>query len=436
VVVEIQPVANAGLDIQLCSQDVGQVGSPGQPGFTYSWLPVEGLSSSTVPQPSVNLNIPSGSILQKNYILTVSSGSCFDKDTVLAEITPRPVASYLPTAQQCFNNNSFDFESNSTFASATPRFVWSFGPFATPDSSSDQNPQNVSFSSTGSQNVYLVVIDRGCVSQPFSLPLTVLPMPVSNFTASAFEGCEPMQVAFTNLSENPTGGSLSYSWSFGSSKKSELESPLIVFTDAGNYDITLTAMDGAGCSNSYTIANMITVHPTPQAGFNISPSTVIDISDPIIYLTDLSTNASRCIYYIDSVDSLFQFNTSYTFKDTGYFVVYQVLSTEFGCVDSASTLVRVDLGYKLFIPTSFSPNDDGLNDFFKVYGEDISSVEIVIFDRWGEQLYASFDKDNGWDGTSRLSKKKVPGGIYIYSIQVFDRYNRKFDYDGTVMVLK
>ena len=113
-----------------------------------------------------------------------------------------------------------------------------------------------------------------------------------------------------------------------------------------------------------------------------------------------------------------------------------MLRNEFGCKDSSTQIVRIDLGYKVYIPTAFSPNNDGINDRFRIYGEDIYECEIMIFNRWGQLLYTSYDMENGWDGTIRTNNNPVVGGTYVYSISLKDKLGNKFDYDGTITLLK
>ena len=67
-----------------------------------------------------------------------------------------------------------------------------------------------------------------------------------------------------------------------------------------------------------------------------------------------------------------------------------------------------------FIPNSFTPNSDGLNDTFTVIASYIASYEIVIYNRWGEQIFKSNDIRSGWDGTYK--GECSPPGVYYYHI--------------------
>jgi gliding motility-associated-like protein len=112
------------------------------------------------------------------------------------------------------------------------------------------------------------------------------------------------------------------------------------------------------------------------------------------------------------------------------------LRNEEGCVDTAFANVRVDYGFKVYIPSAFTPNDDGLNDLFKVEGEDFEDFSISIYNRWGQLLYTSYDAQNGWDGKTRLSNEVVPGGVYVYSIKLTSKLGIPYTYRGEVTVLR
>ena len=114
---------------------------------------------------------------------------------------------------------------------------------------------------------------------------------------------------------------------------------------------------------------------------------------------------------------------------------YQLVVTDLnGCTATAYTLVQVNTNYSVFIPTAFSPNGDGLNDVFLLFGS--TAVEEVllfrIFDRWGDFVYEAYNfapnmPEFGWDGTYR--GKAADPGIYTYFASV------RF-VDGTEQVFK
>lgn len=86
----------------------------------------------------------------------------------------------------------------------------------------------------------------------------------------------------------------------------------------------------------------------------------------------------------------------------------------------------------VFIPNMFSPNDDGENDFFKVYGRGLASLELRVYDRWAEVVYQSSDvqeiTETGWNGMTGV--KKQPAGSYLWVIAGFFESGKKVTIEG------
>jgi gliding motility-associated-like protein len=83
------------------------------------------------------------------------------------------------------------------------------------------------------------------------------------------------------------------------------------------------------------------------------------------------------------------------------------------CIESVSLPVSQQvLPDGVFIPNSFTPNGDGLNDMLRVYGYKIRELKLVVFNQWGEKLFESADQSRGWDGSHK--GKQQPSGVYMY----------------------
>jgi gliding motility-associated-like protein len=260
-------------------------------------------------------------------------------------------------------------------------------------------------------------------------------MPVANFDSDIFQGCAPQTVRFTNLSESSEQVK-SWLWDFGNERAFNNENPApVIYTEAGNFAVSLTVTSEKGCADTYEVPGMIRIFPTPKAGFTLFPFET-DIITPVIEIVDLSSGANQWRYDIEDQEPVNQREFRYTFKDTGAFVIRQVVSNEEGCSDYFERTANVRLGYRLYIPSAFTPNDDGNNDRFRIYGEGLMEVRVEIYSRWGELLYISYDYENGWDGTTRLGDKAVPGGVYFYRVFVQDRSGIHWNYQGNVTVLK
>lgn len=90
----------------------------------------------------------------------------------------------------------------------------------------------------------------------------------------------------------------------------------------------------------------------------------------------------------------------------------------------------------LFIPNSFSPNGDGLNDFFKAEGHDIKSFEIWIFNRWGDMVFHSTDIDARWDGGFQSGDYFSQNGSYTYRVEAVGKRMNDIRRSGTITIIR
>jgi gliding motility-associated-like protein len=111
-------------------------------------------------------------------------------------------------------------------------------------------------------------------------------------------------------------------------------------------------------------------------------------------------------------------NASTYYENPGSYFVNLTASSPNECVATYGQTVDVvqdESEFTIFIPTAFTPNGDGLNDFLKVQGINIKSVEIFIHNRWGELLFYSPNQLVGWDGKD-FTGKPMDDGQYVVSI--------------------
>jgi gliding motility-associated-like protein len=100
----------------------------------------------------------------------------------------------------------------------------------------------------------------------------------------------------------------------------------------------------------------------------------------------------------------------------GFSTDYSVLVTDTttGCIDTASVSIEVDETLEFFVPNTFTPNGDGLNDVLQAYGNGVTRFKMEVFNRWGEKIFETNDINEGWDGT--FKGKDVPPGVYVYTV--------------------
>ncbi|MCR9103427.1 MAG: gliding motility-associated C-terminal domain-containing protein, partial [bacterium] len=199
---------------------------------------------------------------------------------------------------------------------------------------------------------------------------------------------------------------------------------------------TLTVQDAEGCET----ATVVTVSASDLLFLDLNPEIEVALGDSV----QLSFNTNAII---DSVIWTFDPSLSCTdclapFASPSEQATYTVtVIDENGCIITAQTRVIVDPAEKIYIPNVFSPNDDGINDTFVIYGgANVSSIlSFRVFDRWGgvvflqEDIPAS-DSQFGWNGTYR--GQEVNPGIYLYSVQIALINGTVVTKSGEVILLK
>jgi len=307
-----------------------------------------------------------------------------------------------------------------------------------------QSPVNaitpcVSVSPTVTTTYSLNVFDNCGTEATATFNLRVNPLPTVAFTSSLFEGCAPLCVQFYNTTTLAEGKAATYLWTFGTGDSSKIASPIYCYSNSGNYGVGLTVTSDSGCSSTLTKLNLITAFTRPNGAFIYTPQS-INIIDPTVQFTNLSTDAYNIIYWKwsfgDNSDSTSNLeNPSYTYQDTGSYCVSMITMDVHGCTDTVTSCLVVEPSFNLYIPSAFTPNGDTKNPTFAPKGDYIKSFEMYIFDRWGMQIYHTKDITQGWDGT-------VNGGsvaqedTYIYKIMVTDAENHQHTYIGNVTLLK
>jgi gliding motility-associated-like protein len=127
-------------------------------------------------------------------------------------------------------------------------------------------------------------------------------------------------------------------------------------------------------------------------------------------------SSDAVIYEWSPAESLSCFNCMNPFASPTVTTTYNLIAIdENGCVSEDNVTVNVFVDTLLWVPNAFSPNGDGSNDIFRVYGKNFKTIEFKVFNRWGELVFFTTDPSQGWDGTYK-GKEMVPG-VYVYSIK-------------------
>ena len=104
-------------------------------------------------------------------------------------------------------------------------------------------------------------------------------------------------------------------------------------------------------------------------------------------------------------------------------------------MDTASVNVSVFKGSAIYVPTAFTPNNDGLNDILKPYYVAIKSLSyFTVFNRWGQKVFSTNDLNKGWDGLSK--DNEIIEGSYVWVLKAVDAVGKIYSLKGSFVLIK
>lgn len=286
---------------------------------------------------------------------------------------------------------------------------------------SDKNP--IQFIEPQKTTEYIVTISDLCLSQPGTAKLTVYvgtpDVPDMEFYPS--EACTESDVTITIP---PLNTGYTYNWDLGDGNTLmgyEIDSIIHRYSASGCYDVTLSTVTDFGCFGQKLFKCAIKILDQPTADFTSDPTNPSNVNN-ILLLQDASIGAETFTWYIED-DTIIDLGEFYReFKEyPGYEDVKLVVISPEGCVDSLTRTFNWEEETLIYYPTAFSPDEDGINDEFRIVGEAISdeNFDLTIFNRWGEQVFRSIRKDRCWDGKS-VDGTYAPMGSYPFVLRYMD----------------
>ena len=364
----------------------------------------------------------------------VSTFQCTGSKTNSVTVYTNPVADFSAKPVCLGNVTTFSNQSSSDNG-PIKNFQWDFNGDGIIDNVSP-NP-TITYSANGTYLVKLEVQTQyGCTNVK-SKSGRINATPVPNFVSNNNKACQGQPVNFENTSSIATGSIVITEWQFGDGSAPDYsQNPLHTY-GAGSYNVTLKLVSDSGCIKTYTNPGFVTIYPKPVAGFNVNPEEV-DENDPVINVSSSARNAAYTRYYLNdgSEYGTDRFNHTFANVDLVKPVVVQIVTNEFNCSDTSIRALTIKPAFVIYIPNTFTPNGDGLNDGFQAKGVGITKFSIQIYDRWGHLLYETNDIENSWDGTVRGSEEPIKQDTYAWKATVVDIFNKSHDLSGHVSLIR
>jgi gliding motility-associated-like protein len=367
---------------------------------------------------SSNLNTPAAhtySGVQSytiNLVVSTPFG-CTDATSRDLIVHPMPVANFsINNDSQCLSGNSFLFSGSPSISSGTiAQIDWDFGDGNT---LSGNNTPLHSYTADGSYSVmFTVVSSEGC-SHDTSFPVRVFPRPTADFIT-------PNAVCLgvpTNFLSSSSGNIAAENWDFGDGNTGSGSSTNHTYQSDGNYDVTLIVESNDGCFDTISKPAIAEVYPLPVASFTSTKISSLGKTATMQY-NDQSTGANQWDWYFGDGNTGSGSSPTHTYSDTGTYTTLLVVQNSFGCVDSSQETKFIFPDYVYYVPTGFTPNDDGVNDVWRGIGLAYTfQFEMKVYDRWGELVWSTNDPQEEWDGT--YAGDPLPMGAYIYIIDIED----------------
>ena len=369
-------------------------------------------------------NTTTDSLVYEIVYEAANANGCDASDTLLVTVYPQVIADFdADPLRQTLPDTTVNLTNLSNNLSAWD-YLWTFGDG---DSSRLAEPGSHSYPGYGTYEITLFASNRWC-SDEASRTVVIEPIdPIVDFAPDTTAGCPGLVVNFTNLSEFADASS--FIWDFGDGiGTSTLVNPTYVYNEPGSYTVSLQASNATGTEIIELKEALIEVYEQPIARFGIRPE-IAYLPLARIFTDNRSTNADS--YWWDFGDGFFStdFEPSHQYSQQGQYDLMLVATTAEGCVDTLirEGFVQVQDGGQLRIPNAFTPSEDGpstsvgglaggINDVFLPITTGVTEYHMQIYNRWGELLFESFDKEIGWDGYYR--GELSPPDVYVYRLNL------------------
>ncbi len=360
---------------------------------SFYWSPGAQMKDSTLQNQKVSPNIST------TYYVTAQDSFCVMTDTVKVPVYVNNTKVVPRNIQLCLGD-SIALRTDSSYVS----YIWSTG------------SANSSIEVFSGGPYFVVTTDKhGCRGQDSVEVLAFSKVPV---TSSDTAICLNQIVQL-----HADSGDYIYTWRpYGGLTNYSTFNPVARPSATTTYTVTIRNGPCLSIDSSIIVVKPIPwVQATPDS-MMVLPRQNITLNvigtPPFIWTPSTGLSCTECSSPSVTIDS-----------NRMYYI--QVADSD-GCY--AYDSIKVDVLPTLYVPDAFTPNGDGLNDIFQPKFTGYKSIEVYIFDRWGQLIYHWTTLDGGWDGT--VNGRKVQEDTYVYLINAITYYGYTYKKIGNVTVIR
>lgn len=408
VIVRPRPLVDAGLDTTICDTLAGLQLKGNYTGVPLpvqiEWTPAGTLSASNILQPQAH---PGSSTL---YYLTVSSGApptrCSATDSVLVTVLPSINLVVSQDTDKMCVGGQIPIHANAGSGNAT--FVWTPALGLSDPQSADP------VASPMVPTTYIVAASEGQCTMWDSVRIYVHPEVRAAFSFTQPEGCGAHSVQFLNLSS----GGLLYHWDFGDSSATSNE--ILVhheYDRPGIFYPILYVRGAGGCADTLTSATPIRIYPEYRSEVVLHPVVPLELTlpDARVSVQENSPATEKRIWDFGDGTIGTPGQAQHTYDLPGTYHITLNSWDSLGCLFTWKSPPIVVKSPELFVPNVFTPNGDGIQDFFRVEYSGHELYLLQIYDRWGVKQFETRNQNQFWDGLD-MNGQPVPEGVYFWHI--------------------
>ncbi len=406
-IIDKPPITLAFRDTLICRNDPLILQAAGQ--GVFSWTPVAGMTNPGTATPAV------APAVTTRYFVTLNEGGCINRDSVLVR-----VVSFVSLQQM--NDTIICRGDTIQLRVISDGLQYQWSPSAQLIDPLVKNP----FAFTNTLTSYQVTARIGSCSAVRNILVTPIPYP-------QVDAGPDITICFNgNTRLNSSTDGSSWSWS----PATRLSDPALLNPVASPLKTTrykLTATDNRGCPKPVSDTFLVTVEP--PIPLVVTPDTAVVIGQP------LQLNASGAASYLwsppDNLSSTVIPDPVAGFTDETPAFRYKVVATSSaGCRDSAIVTIKVfKTGPSVFVPTGFTPNNDGRNDRLYPIAAGIRKIEYFnIYNRWGQLVFTTRRNGEGWDG--RINGQLQTTSTYVWVVKAIDYTGKAYFSKGTTTLIR
>jgi gliding motility-associated-like protein len=331
---------------------------------------------------------------------------------------PNPVAVIVDsvTPVSCSGSNNGEISISDTAGTPGYTYLWSQGSTSDP----------VTGLAAGTYEV-TVTDSKGCTAT--DTIAVGINNPITYTATKSNVLCTPLQNGSISLTVSGGSPGYQYIWSNGQTTSAIYNLPV------GIDSVTVTDSRGCFIDTGFLITNdsAFATVAVPDTAATINQGDMIQLA------VDITKNngAGDVVYSWEPSTGLSSSNSQTTNATPTTTTQYVITSTtDSGCVSTTEILIIVNPQHQLYIPNGFTPNNDGVNDYWEAFGNKKTWLfcEAQVYDRWGEKVFESNDINFQWDGKYK-GEYVLPGEyVYVFKVVFVDDYS--VTNKGTITVIR